>query len=195
MAARVRQDRVAAFIRAQICDGILKPGDSVPTGTEIADLTGCSVPTARKAIRALTADGTLARTPNRRYCVPNPTPDPGPDFSPVSGPVSSAWLAARTLAAALTYRRLTAGLTTGELAEQSGYVLTVVGDAESARPWQPRAFWERVDAVLRTGGELAALHDLYRAAIAPSQSPGLCRTCPYRENGQNLPQADTGEGG
>ena len=45
----------------------------------------------------------------------------------------------------------------------TGYSVTTIGHAETGRLWQSREFWVKADLALAAGGELARLHDAYRA--------------------------------
>jgi GntR family transcriptional regulator len=53
--ARYRQ--VAEFIRSAVKDGRLKPGDALPTETQLADYLGVSVDTIRAALKLLRDEG------------------------------------------------------------------------------------------------------------------------------------------
>jgi DNA-binding GntR family transcriptional regulator len=57
--------QAAALVRAQVADGMLKPGQPAPSGAHLARLTGFSVLTCRRALRALLAEGTLAQGAGR----------------------------------------------------------------------------------------------------------------------------------
>lgn len=100
----LKYPKIAAHIRAQIAEGILLPGEPVPSGAELARTTGCCAATCRRARRALVEDGVLAAgaSPAARPRVPARDPVPGDqDLAD----------AARTLAASLAARRRAAGLT------------------------------------------------------------------------------------
>jgi DNA-binding transcriptional regulator YhcF (GntR family) len=153
--------QVAAIIRAQITDGILRPGESAPSAAALSRMTGYSTLTCRKALNALITDGVLVpgASPGARPRVPARTAAPGEQT------LASA---ARTLSEALAARRRAAGLTQPQLAEIIGMSVTTVGHAETGRLWQGRRFWERADKKLSAGGALLALHDAYRAVSVPS---------------------------
>ena len=154
--------RVAAVIRRQIADGILRPGQPAPSGAELSRAFGFSTLTCRKALRALIAEGLLVPGPsnNARPRVADPqAPDVERDLAD----------AARALSAGLAARRHAAGLTQAELAALAGVSVTTVGHAETGRTWQSRRFWERADSALRAAGDLLRLHDAYRAASSPRQ--------------------------
>ena len=151
--------RVAAGVRAQIDDGVLLPGELVPSGAALARETGYSVLTCRRALRVLIAQGVLASgaSPGARPRVPARDSSPG-DQSLAS--------AKRALSASLAARRHAAGLTQPQLAEIVGRSVTTVGHAETGRVWQSRSFWELADKAVNAGGELLALYDAYLAATA-----------------------------
>jgi Helix-turn-helix domain/Bacterial regulatory proteins, gntR family len=157
--------QAAAIVRAQISDGTLKPGAPAPSGASLARLTGFSVLTCRKALASLVRQGVLVSGPSRS-ARPRVAPAAG---SPEGGEGSEA---GRALARALAARRRAAGLTQPGLAALAGVSVTTVGHAETGRLWQSRAFWEKADAALDAGGELAALHDVYRAGTpGPAETP------------------------
>ena len=156
--------RVAAWVRAQITDGVLLPGEPAPSGAALARITGYSVLTCRRALQVLVQDGVLlpGASQSARPRVPGP----------LSGPVEQNRAnAARALSACLATRRRGAELTQPQLAEIVGVSITSVGHAETGRLWQGRDFWERADKALSADGELLALHDAYRAAdISPASA-------------------------
>lgn len=147
--------RVAASVRAQIADGLLVPGQPVPSGAALARETGYSVLTCRRALRTLLATGVLTpgASRNARPRVPSPDHD-GRTLADVQ----------RELSGALADRRHAAGLTQPQLAKITGDSVTSIGHAETCRLWHSRSFWERVDKALNAGGELLRLHDIYLAA-------------------------------
>jgi DNA-binding transcriptional regulator YhcF (GntR family) len=147
--------KVAEHVRAQVRNGTLAPGQPVPSGAELASLTGYSPLTCRKALRALIKDGTLVAGPSSgaRPRVPSPA---------AQGLAN----AARALSAALAAHRRAAGLTQPEFATLTEVSTTTIGHAETGRLWQGRPFWERADNQLSAGGRLLRLHDAYRAATA-----------------------------
>jgi transcriptional regulator with XRE-family HTH domain len=61
------------------------------------------------------------------------------------------------------YRRA-AGCSQARLAQLTGYSRSTIANVETGRQRVPRDFWERADAVLRTGGTLATGHDELQAA-------------------------------
>lgn len=162
--------QVAARLRAQIADGMLAPGESAPSGAQLARMTGYSVLTCRKALQTLIKDGAL---------VPGPSPGARPRVPAPDGKGLTS--AARALSAALTAHRRAAGLTQPQLAEIIGVSVTTIGHAETARLWHARSFWKRADKELSAGGDLLRHHDAYRAATVP---PG-----PLRESAQQ-PEPD-----
>jgi DNA-binding transcriptional regulator YhcF (GntR family) len=151
--------QVANRIRAQVADGILQPGEPAPSGAALSRVTGYSTLTCRKALAALVKEGVLVpgTSPNARPRIASAATTPGEQ---------SAAFAARALSAGLVSRRRAAGLTQPQLAELTGMSVTTVGHAETGRLWQSRRFWEHADKELGAGGELLALHDVYRAAMA-----------------------------
>jgi DNA-binding transcriptional regulator YhcF (GntR family) len=156
-----KYQRVAESIRAQIADGMLRPGEPAPSGAALARATGYSTLTCRKALSRLIKDGVLVSgtSPGARPRVPARTPTRG------ERTLASA---ARALSESLAARRCGAGLTQPQLAEMLGVSVTSVGHAETGRLWQSRRFWEHVDKGLSADGELLALHDAYRAAAVPA---------------------------
>jgi hypothetical protein len=152
--------RVAMRVRAQIANGLLRPGEQAPSGAALSRATGYSTLTCRKALKVLINDGVLisGASPAARPRVPLGSSTPG-EQSLVS--------AARALSASLASRRRAAGLTQPQLAVITGKSVTTIGHAETGRLWQSRRFWELADKGVDAGGELLALHDAYRAAGVP----------------------------
>lgn len=68
------------------------------------------------------------------------------------------------LGAELAAYRRAAGCTQTRLAELTEYSRSTVANVETGRQDVPRRFWERADAVLRTGGTLASGYDDLQAA-------------------------------
>jgi transcriptional regulator with XRE-family HTH domain/tetratricopeptide (TPR) repeat protein len=68
------------------------------------------------------------------------------------------------LGAELAAYRRAAGCTQARLAQLTGYSRSTIANVETGRQRVPRNFWERADAVLRTGGTLATGHDGLEAA-------------------------------
>ena len=154
-ASTPKYQQVAARIRAQIADGTLSPGESVPSGAALSRVTGYSALTCRKALRTLIRQGVLVAGPseNARPRVPSRS---------ASG--SKAIPDARhSLSTSLATLRRAAGLSQPQLAEIVGVSVTTVGHAETGRLWQSRRFWERADKGLNANGNLLALHDTFRA--------------------------------
>jgi DNA-binding transcriptional regulator YhcF (GntR family) len=156
--------QVAARIRAQIAAGMLMPGEAAPSGAALARATGYNALTCRKALRTLITEGALVpgASPGARPRVPVRGPTPGEQT------MASA---ARTLSSSLASRRRAAGLTQPQLAAVTGMSVTSIGHAETGRLWQSRRFWELADKGVGAGGELLVLHDAYRAAAVPADSP------------------------
>jgi hypothetical protein len=158
--------QAAAVIRAQVTDGTLRPGQPAPSGAQLARLTGFSVLTCRRALRALITQGVLSPgsspTARARVTVPGGTRDGD--------------AAARALSGGLAARRHACGLTQPGLAALTGFSVTSIGHAETGRLWQSCQFWEKTDLALAAGGELTRLHDAYRAGTPgplpqPDQQP------------------------
>jgi hypothetical protein len=105
--------RVAAAVRAQIAAGALRPGQPAPSGAALSRLTGFSVLTCRRGLRALIADGVLTPGPSRnaRPRVAGAAQLPGEQDAAAAG---------RALSAGLSARRRAAGLTQPELAARAG---------------------------------------------------------------------------
>jgi DNA-binding transcriptional regulator YhcF (GntR family) len=153
----LKYTQVAAYIRAQIDDGLLTPGGPVPSGAALSRVTGYSVLTCRRALRILVDDGVL---------VPGTSPGARPRVPASTLGEQTLASAARALSAALAICRRSAGLTQLQLAKLVGVSVTTIGHAETGRVWQSRPFWEHADKELNADGELLALHDAYRAANA-----------------------------
>jgi hypothetical protein len=152
--APLKRDGVARLVREKIADGTLKPGGAAPSAAALARETGYSSLTCRQALRALSADGTLARgvSVTARLRVAQPGAGCRLDAEGLREALS------RTLAA----RRRAGGLTQPGLAALLGVSVTTVGHAETGRTWQSREFWRRADGLL--GGEVLRLYDSYQAA-------------------------------
>jgi len=158
-----RYPQAAAIIRDRITAGTLRPGEPVPSGAELARITGYAALTCRRALRALIADGTLTA---------GPSPNARPRVA-ASGHPAPAADAARALSAELAGRRRAAALTQAELAAIVGRSVTTVGHAETGRTWQSRQFWENCDKALSAHSALLRLHDDYRAATTPGPARAL----------------------
>jgi transcriptional regulator with XRE-family HTH domain len=167
-----KYQQVAARIRAQIADGTLSPGESVPSGAALSRVTGYSALTCRKALRALIRQGVL---------VPGPSENARPRVPSRSSPGSKAISDARhCLSESLATLRRAAGLTQPQLAKIVGVSVTTIGHAETGRLWQSRRFWERADEGLNANGNLLALHDTLRAEA--TRRPRL-----DRDSGEQIP--------
>lgn len=145
----------AGYVRGQVADGTLKPGQPVPSAQALARTLGFSKQTVRCGLDLLLADGTLmpGASPGARLRV----------AAPPSGDERGATLA---LSAALAAARHAAEMTQPDLATRLDVSVTAVGHAETGRVWHSRGFWERADKTLGAGGELVALHDAYQSARA-----------------------------
>ena len=153
--------QAAAVVRAQVADGTLKPGDAAPSGAQLARLTGFCEMTCRRALRILISDGIL---------VPGLSTNARPRVAAPGGTAPQG--AARLLSRTLSALRRANGLDQPALARITGYSVTTIGHAETGRLWQSREFWVKADLALAAGGELARLHDAYRAeTAAPAQAP------------------------
>jgi len=167
--------RVAISVRAQIADGVLRPGESVPSAAALARVTGFSTLTCRKALSTLLKEGALVPG-HSRHARPRV---PAPNSSPSERTLADA---GRALAASLAVRRRAFGLTQSQLATAIQVSVTTVGHAETGRLWQSRPFWERADTALDADGELLGLHDAYRAAgVLPPKTDAVAGTSPVRE--------------
>lgn len=65
----VKQMQIMAHVTSLIKDGILKPGQRVPTYAQLSKEFRCLCGTVRTAIRMLAADGMLTRYPGYGYYV------------------------------------------------------------------------------------------------------------------------------
>ena len=59
--------RLAAIVRQQVTDGILKPGQPAPSITRLSQEYGHARPTCGKALRLLEGEQVLARIPGLGY--------------------------------------------------------------------------------------------------------------------------------
>jgi DNA-binding transcriptional regulator YhcF (GntR family) len=160
---RFKYIEAAGIVRAQIANGILRPGASAPSGAELSRTTGYSPLTCRRGLRALLREGALVSGPSPNARLRVPARAATPDQRNVDS-------ALRALSAALAARRRAAGLTQPQLAKILGASITTVGHAETGRLWQSRRFWELADTGLGADGEILALHDAYRAASAAARA-------------------------
>ncbi len=74
-------------------------------------------------------------------------------------------MARRALGAELAAYRSAAGLSQARLAQLTSYSRSTIANVETGRQKVPRAFWERADTALRTGGVLAGAHDEMEASL------------------------------
>lgn len=65
---------VEESVRQKILDGVLKPGDLLPSETDLAEQLGVTRPTVREAFRSLEGAGLVERGPRRRMMVTAPSP-------------------------------------------------------------------------------------------------------------------------
>jgi hypothetical protein len=173
-----KRDAVTRLLLGKIADGTLRPGAPVPSGAALARETGYASVTCLAALRALHADGTLARGPSRGARL-RVAPPQGQRGAPASGAPADA--PGQHLSRELAARRRAAGLTQPELAKMLGMSVTTVGHAETGRLWQSRGFWERADGVLLADGALLHLHEQYQAAVvrpAPAGRPEAAPAAP-----------------
>jgi DNA-binding transcriptional MocR family regulator len=82
--------RLAAIVRQQVTDGILKPGQPAPSITRLSQEYGHARPTCGKALRLLEGEKVLTRIPGLGYYVVlaygGPSQPPlAPNRKPVSG--------------------------------------------------------------------------------------------------------------
>ncbi len=133
--------QAAAIVRAQVADGTLKPGQPAPSGAHLARVTGFSQDTCVKALRALTAEGTLTRGVSRERPPPRRRPRQPASRRCGRGAVAGAGRAAPRGRAV-----------PGPACRPGRHSVTTVGHAETGRVWQSRAFWEKADAVLAAAG-------------------------------------------
>ena len=61
--------RLAAIVRRQVADGILKPGQPAPSITRLSQEYGHARPTCGKALRLLEGEQVLRRIPGLGYYV------------------------------------------------------------------------------------------------------------------------------
>ncbi len=141
----------------------------MPSGAALAREAGYAPVTCLAALRALLADGTLARGPSRgaRLRVAPPQTQHGAPGGAPAGALG------QRLSRELAARRRAGGLTQPELAKVLGVSVTTVGHPETGRLWQSRGFWERADGILLAGGALLRLHEQYQAAaVRPAPAAG-----------------------
>jgi hypothetical protein len=172
-----KRDAVTRLMLGKIADGTLRPGAPVPSGAVLAREAGCAPVTCLAALRALLADGILARGPSQGARL-RVAPPHGQRIAPGAAPADTL---GQRLSRELAARRRAAGLTQPELAKMLGMSVTTVGHAETGRLWQARRFWERADGVLGAGGALLRLHEQYQAAAvrpAPAGDAEAARAAP-----------------
>jgi transcriptional regulator with XRE-family HTH domain len=75
------------------------------------------------------------------------------------GDPQAAASARQALGEELAAYRVASGYTQARFAHLTGYSRSTVANVETGRQRVPRAFWERCDTALRTGGVLAGAHD------------------------------------
>jgi DNA-binding XRE family transcriptional regulator len=174
-----RYRQAAALVRDQVANGVLAPGAAAPSGAALARMTGYSVLTCRRALRALIEDGVLVEgaSPAARPRVPG------------GRGAQTAEDAGRALSRTLSGYRRAAGLTQPQFAGLVGLSVTAVGHAETGRVWQARPFWERADKILNAGGELLGLHDAFQAARVPPKPAVGTEGSPPRAMSVGLPPA------
>lgn len=178
-----KYEQVAAIIRAQITDGMLRPGEPAPSAAALSRMTGYSTLTCRKGLATLVRSGILVpgASPSARPLVPARTAAPDEGAQAPAG---------RALSTDLAVRRRAAGLTQPQLAQMLGKSVTSVAHAETGRLWQSRDFWEHADKALSAGGALLALHDTYRAVSVPPDPDSSSRK-PVAERGGGTPEMIT----
>jgi len=120
-----KRDAVTRLLLGKIADGTLRPGAPVPSGAALAREAGCHTATCLAALRALLADGTLARGPSRGARL-RVAPPQGQHGAPAGA-------LGQRLSRELAARRHAAGLTQPELAKLLGVSVTTVGHAETGR--------------------------------------------------------------
>jgi hypothetical protein len=180
----VKRDAVTRLLLGKIADGTLRPGAPVPSGAALAREAGCAPVTCLAALRALLADGTLARGPSRGARL-RVAPPHGQRIAPVGA-------LGQRLSRELAARRRADGLTQPELAKMLGVSVTTVGHAETGRLWQSRGFWERADGILLAGGALLRLHEQYQAAaVRPAPAAGDAEAAPAAPAPPPLPASVT----
>jgi DNA-binding transcriptional regulator YhcF (GntR family) len=148
-------------VRSQIAEGVLRPGESAPSGAALARKFGYSDLTCRKALLVLAREGVLVAgsSANARLRVAG-----GLDTPDERARADSA----RALSVSLATRRRAAGLTQPELAALVARSVTTIGHAETGRLWQSRDFWERADKALHANGRLLLMYDAYKAGVTPT---------------------------
>ncbi len=120
-----KRDAVTRLLLGKIADGTLRPGAQVPSGAALARETGYAPVTCLAGLRALLADGTLARGPSQgaRLRVAPPQGQRGaPGGAPAGAP-------GQRLSRELAARRRAAGLTQPELAKVLAVSVTTIGHA------------------------------------------------------------------
>jgi Helix-turn-helix domain len=170
-----KRDAVTRLLLGKIADGTLRPGAPVPSGAALAREAGCAPVTCLAALRALLADGTLARGPSRGARL-RVAPPPGQRGAPGGAPAGAP---GQRLSRELAARRRAARLTQPELAKMLRVSVTTIGHAETGRLWQARGFWERADGILLADGALLRLHEHYQAAaVRPAPAAGDAEAAP-----------------
>ena len=162
-----KRDAVTRLLLGKIADGTLRPGAPVPSGAALAREAGYAPVTCLAALRALLADGTLARGPSRGARL-RVAPPQGQRGAPGGAPADAL---GQRLSRELAARRRAGGLTQPQLAKMLGVSVTTIGHAETGRLWQSRGFWERADGGLLADGALLRLHEQYQAAVVARPAP------------------------
>jgi len=72
-----KKDQIIASIRGDIAAGQLKPGDPLPTATELRAQFQCSITPVREAINWLKATGYVVGMPGIRVFVADSPPEGG----------------------------------------------------------------------------------------------------------------------
>lgn len=96
--------------------------------------------------------------------------------------------ARRALGAELAAYRTAAGYNQAGLAELTSYSRSTIANVETGRQKVPRAFWERADTALRTGGVLASAHDEMQASLRQHRQAAARQVSAARQ--ARLGQAD-----
>ncbi|NLG24702.1 MAG: GntR family transcriptional regulator [Clostridiales bacterium] len=77
MAAYPKYEMVKQYLRQQIADGRLQPGDRLPSEAELADRLGVSAITIKKALGDLSAEGVVRRVKGKGSFVSRPAAERG----------------------------------------------------------------------------------------------------------------------
>lgn len=71
-----KKQEIVAYLKGQIHAGVLRPGDPVPTATELREQFRCSITPVREAINELKLLGYLKGQPGVRVYVADHPPSP-----------------------------------------------------------------------------------------------------------------------